>query len=257
MSTTRMPVLFVGHGSPMNAIEDNQYSRGWKEMGKNLRQPDAVVCISAHWETIGSQATGMEQPRTIHDFGGFPRPLFEMEYPAPGSPALAQRLREVINNTDVQIDLRWGLDHGTWSVLCHIFPLANIPVVQLSIDRSGDAQLNYDLGRQLKPLRDENILIIGSGNIVHNLGMLAWGEKPFDWAVDYDRRVKQWILDGEHDSIIHYEKHGSVAALAINSSEHYRPLLYVLGATEENEPVRFYNEDFFAGSISMRCVQVG
>ena len=257
MSTTRMPVLFVGHGSPMNAIEDNQFSQGWKEISKNIPRPDAIVCVSAHWESVGSQVTAMEKPRTIHDFGGFPRPLYEMLYPAPGSPTLAQHIIEIIQNTAVQPDLKWGLDHGTWSVLCHMFPEADVPVVQLSIDRSKDSTLNYELGRQLKALRDEKVLIVGSGNIVHNLGMIAWGGQPFDWALDFDQRVKQWILDGDHDAIVHFEKQGRAAAFAVNSSEHYLPLLYVLGASESGESVKFYNEEVWAGSISMRCVQVG
>jgi len=257
MDATRMPVLFIGHGSPMNAIEDNEFSRAWEEVGKKLPQPRAILCISAHWETQGTQVTAMEKPRTIHDFYGFPRPLFEVQYPAPGSPDLAQRVCNLVKESTIQPDLTWGLDHGTWSVLCRMYPNANVPVVQLSLDRTIDAAGHYALGQQLKDLRQAGVLILGSGNIVHNLRLMVWEDTAFDWAVDYDARVKGWILDGDHESIIHYEKYGSAAMLSVNSAEHYLPLLYILGLKEQDEPVGFFAEKLWGGSLSMRCVQIG
>jgi 4,5-DOPA dioxygenase extradiol len=257
MDATRMPALFIGHGSPMNAIEDNEFSRAWEEVGKKLPQPRAILCISAHWETQGAQVTGMEKPRTIHDFYGFPRQLFELQYPAPGSPELAQQVCNLVKESAIQPDLTWGLDHGTWSVLCRMYPNANIPVVQLSLDRTHEAEYHYELGRQLRELRQAGVLILGSGNIVHNLRLMVWEDTAFDWAVDYDARVKAWILDGDHDSIIHYEKYGSPAMLSVNSAEHYLPLLYILGLKEEGEPVGFFAEKIWSGSLSMRCVQIG
>ena len=257
MESTRMPVLFVGHGSPMNAIEDNEFSQGWQTAAKTLPRPRAIVCVSAHWETMGSAVTAMQKPRTIHDFGGFPRRLFEMEYPAPGAPELAGRIAKLVKSAPVKADHSWGLDHGTWSVLCRMYPQADIPVVQLSLDRSHDAAFNYQLGKELAELRQEGILIVGSGNIVHNLRVMVFEDAAFDWAVAYDAKVKQWILDGDHDSIIHYEKQGSMAALAVNSAEHYLPLLYVLALQQPDEPVSFFNDKVWGGSLSMRCVKIG
>jgi 4,5-DOPA dioxygenase extradiol len=257
MGTTRMPALFVGHGNPMNAIENNEFSQGWERMAKTLPRPKGIVCVSAHWETMGSAVTAMPKPRTIHDFGGFPRRLFEMEYPAPGAPELAQRIGKLVKSTQVKADQAWGLDHGTWSVLCRMYPQADIPVVQLSLDRSHEAAFNYQVGKELGELRHEGLLIVGSGNIVHNLRMVVFEEAAFDWAVDYDARVKQWILDGDHASIIHYEKQGPAAALSVNSAEHFLPLLYVLGMQEEGEPVSFFNSKVWGGSLSMRCVKIG
>lgn len=257
MSSTRMPVLFIGHGSPMNAIEDNNFSRAWEQAGEELPQPKAIVCVSAHWETRGTWITGMEKPRTIHDFGGFPRALYEMQYPAPGAPDLAKQICEQIKDTSVQLDQAWGLDHGTWSVLCRMFPQAKIPVLQISLDRSQEAPFHYELGGQLQQLRDEGILVVGSGNIVHNLRLVEWDAHAFDWAVDFDAQARRYILENDHQPLVQYEKLGRAAALSINSAEHYLPLLYVLGLKTEEDPVRFFNEDFVAGSLSMRCVQVG
>jgi 4,5-DOPA dioxygenase extradiol len=257
METTRMPVLFLGHGSPMNAIEDNEFSRGWEDAAKTLPRPKAIVCVSAHWETMGSAVTAVQKPRTIHDFGGFQRRLFEMEYPAPGAPELAHRINKLVKSTQVKADLAWGLDHGTWSVLCRMYPRADIPVVQLSLDRSRETAFNYQLGKELGELRQEGVLIVGSGNIVHNLRMMVFEDAAFDWAVEYDARVKQWILDGDHQSIIHYETQGSVASLSVNSAEHYLPLLYILGLQEEGESVSFFNDKIWGGSLSMRCVKIG
>ncbi len=257
MEPIRMPALFVGHGSPMNAIEDNEFSTAWSEAAAALPLPKAILCISAHWETQGSQVTAMDHPRTIHDFYGFPRPLFEKQYPAPGSPDLASTITKTIKIGAVKPDMSWGLDHGTWSVLCRMYPKADIPVVQLSLDRSQNADHQYQLGKQLRELRDQGVLIVGSGNIVHNLRLMVWEDAAFDWASEFDARVKQWILDNDHDPIIHYEKQGRAAALSINTAEHYLPLLYLLGLKEEAEPVNFFAEKVWGGSLSMRCVRIG
>jgi 4,5-DOPA dioxygenase extradiol len=253
----RMPLLFMGHGSPMNAIEDNEFSRSWIALGKTLPRPKAILCVSAHWESMGTQTTAMEKPRTIYDFYGFPPDLYEKTYPAPGSPALAGRILELLGTGGMSLDLKWGLDHGTWSVLSRLFPKAEIPVVQLSLDVNKNSQEHYELGRQLKPLRDEGILIMGSGNIVHNLRMVVFEDIAYDWAVAFDGMVKQSILDGNHDSLIQYHKLGREAALSINSAEHYKPLLYVLGAQDPGEPVSFFAEKVWGGSVSMRSVMIG
>ncbi len=252
-----MPVLFLGHGSPMNAIEDNEFSHSWEDAARQIPTPKAILCISAHWETQGSQVTAMAAPRTIHDFYGFPRPLFEKQYPAPGSPELANKVIQLIKKSNVSPDETWGLDHGTWSVLCRMYPQADIPVVQLSLDRETKNSQHYQLGKELQPLRQEGVLIIGSGNIVHNLRMMVWEDTAFDWAAEYDGKVKQWILDGDHESIIHYEKYGKAAMLAVNSAEHYLPLLYILGLKEKDEPISFFADKIWGGSISMRCVKFG
>jgi len=253
----RMPVLFVGHGSPMNAIEDNEFSRAWTAEGKALPAPKAILCVSAHWETEGTQVTAMEKPRTIYDFYGFPPELYAKTYPAPGSPELAQHVQNLLGADGFAPDLSWGLDHGTWSVLSRLFPGADVPVVQLSLDVTKTARQHYDLGKQLQPLRDEGVLIVGSGNIVHNLRMVVFEDTAYDWAVSFDGKVKQWILDDDHESIIDYSKQGREAALAVNSAEHYKPLLYALGAREPGEPVRFFAEKVWGGSVSMRSVRIG
>jgi 4,5-DOPA dioxygenase extradiol len=253
----KMPVLFVGHGSPMNAVEENEFSRGWREAGRDLPQPKGILCVSAHWETEGTQATAMDQPRTIYDFYGFPPELYATKYPAPGSPDLAKRVQELVEPETAALDQEWGLDHGAWSVLIRLFPKADIPVVQLSLDIHKNPQAHYDLGKRLSPLRDEGILIVGSGNIVHNLRMVEWSDTAFDWAVEFDAKVKQWILDDVHMPLIRYQDGGREAALAINSAEHYKPLLYALGAKEPGEPVSFFNEKVTMGSMSMRSLRIG
>lgn len=255
--TNRMPVLFLGHGSPMNAIENNEFSRAWIALGKTLPSPKAILCISAHWETEGTQVTAMAKPRTIYDFYGFPPELYAMKYTVPGSPEFARHVRDLVGEDRISPDLTWGLDHGTWSVLSRLFPKADVPVIQLSLDTIKSAQEHYDLGRQLQPLRDEKILIVGSGNIVHNLRVAVFDDTAYDWAVEFDGKVKQWILDDNHAAIIQYDKQGSQAALAVNSAEHYKPLLYALGAKEPGEPVSFFTEKVWGGSISMRSVRIG
>ncbi len=253
----RMPLFFVGHGSPMNAIEDNEFSRAWIAEGSALPDPKAILCISAHWESRGTQITAMEKPRTIYDFYGFPPELYAKTYPAPGSPDFAERVRTLVGPDEISPDLTWGLDHGTWSVLSRMFPNADVPVVQLSLDVNKSAQAHYDLGRQFRVLRNEGILIVGSGNIVHNLRMVVFEDIAFDWALEFDGVVRQAILDGNHEPLIHYNQGGHAAALSINSAEHYKPLLYVLGALEPGEPVHFFAEKVWGGSVSMRSLRVG
>ncbi len=256
-SQSKMPVLFIGHGSPMNAIEDNEFSRAWIEIGRMLPKPKVILCISAHWETNGTYVTAMENPITIHDFYGFPPMLYQQQYPAPGSPELTKLVQKTIDKTQVQLDFNWGLDHGTWSVLIRMFPLADIPVVQLSLDRTKPPAFHYELGKALNPLRDRGIMIVGSGNMVHNLGIMTWEDRVYDWAGKFDLTVKQLIETGDHESIINYEKFGKIANLAIPTNEHFLPLLYVLALKDEAESVSFFAEKVTFGSISMRCLKIG
>lgn len=256
-SQSKMPVLFIGHGSPMNAIEDNEFSRAWIKIGKQLPQPTTIVCVSAHWETNGAYVTAMEHPRTIHDFIGFPPALYQQQYPAPGSPELARLVQKTINKTKIQLDFDWGLDHGTWSVLIRMFPRADIPVVQMSLDRTKPPAFHYELGKALKPLRDRGILIIGSGNMVHNLGLMSRENGAYDWAVKFDQTLQRLIETDDHESIINYEKFGSAAKLAIPTNEHFLPLLYVLALKDETEAVSFFAEKVILGSISMRSLKIG
>lgn len=252
-----MPVVFLGHGSPMNAIEDNAFHRSWAELGARLPRPNAILCVSAHWETQGVGVTAMERPRTIHDFYGFPQALFDVQYPAPGDPALARRVASLLGSHRPTLDTAWGLDHGSWGVLTAMYPGADIPVVQLSLDMTQPGAYHYDAGRALKPLRDKGVLIVGSGNIVHNLRLFDW-RKPqqLDWAVRFDAAVKERIVSGEHGDLIAFERLGEDAALSINSREHYLPLLYVLGAADEGERASFLNEAVVS-SISMTSVVFG
>jgi 4,5-DOPA dioxygenase extradiol len=255
-SPLKMPALFVGHGNPMNAIEDNEFSRAWAEAAATLPRPDGILCVSAHWETPGSQVTAMARPRTIHDFGGFPRALFEYQYPSPGSPDLARLVQETVS-VPVALDQRWGLDHGTWSVLTRMFPKADVPVVQLSLDRAKSPAAHYELGQALKPLRNRGILIVGSGNIVHNLMLVRWEGGAFDWAVEFDETIRQLIVAGDHRAVVEYDRLGQNARLAIPTNEHYLPLLYVLGLKDESDDLRFFAEGVTMGSLSMRSVRLG
>ncbi|MBF0484913.1 MAG: 4,5-DOPA dioxygenase extradiol [Candidatus Omnitrophica bacterium] len=255
---TKMPVLFVGHGNPMNAIEDNEFSRSWIKAAKSLPKPRAILCISAHWETDDSTCvTAMEHPKMIYDFYGFPKPLYEKKYPAHGSPELAASLQKIVRKAHVQSDFDWGLDHGTWAVLCRMFPKADVPVVQLSLNRKEGAEFHYKLGQELKGLRREGVLIIGSGNMVHNLGRMSWEDAAFDWALKFDEQLKQLILSGDHASIINYKSLGSAADLSIPTNEHYLPLLYVLALQEKDDSITFFAEKITLGSISMRSVRIG
>ena len=260
MNASRMPALFFGHGNPMHAIQENEYTAAWNAIGRSLPRPRAILAVSAHWYPPATLVTAMERPRTIHDFGGFPKELFEVQYPASGDVALARRVRELLQPVDVGLDERWGLDHGTWSVLCHVYPQADIPVVQLSIDETQPARFHYEAGRRLAPLRDEGILVIGSGNLVHNLHTYAWGrhpQEPYEWAVRFEARARELMLAGEHEPLIEYETLGRDAMLSAPTPDHYLPLLYVLGTQQAGEAVSFPVEGVDGGSISMLTVQIG
>lgn len=252
-----MPVLFVGHGSPMNAIEDNEFSRNWRNISKKLPKPAAILCISAHWETKGTFVTAMEKPRTIHDFGGFPRALFEVQYPAPGSPAVAKQTKESITSTQVGLDHSWGLDHGTWSILQHLFPKADVPVLQLSLDYTKPPKWHYDLAKELTALRKKGVLIVGSGNMVHNLRMLDFRNfyAKIDWVEEINETFKKHISSRNHSSLINYSSLGNTAQMAIPTPEHYLPLLYILGLQGKNENATFFN-DVTTSTISMTSVLI-
>ena len=253
----RMPAVFVGHGSPMNAIEDNAYRRAWTALGERLPRPKSILCVSAHWETRGVGVTAMDAPKTIHDFYGFPQALFDVRYPAPGSPSLARRAAALLAAHAPVLDQEWGLDHGAWSVLVAMYSKADVPVVQLSIDTSKPGAYHYAIGQALAPLRDEGVLILGSGNIVHNLRQFDFrAQSQLDWAVRFDREVKQRIAAGAHGDLIAFDAMGADAQLAINSTEHYLPLLYVLGTQDSGDTVSFFN-DSVVSSISMTSVVVG
>ena len=258
---TPMPAIFFGHGNPLNAIRQNSYTEGWAKLGASIPRPKAILCISAHWYFPGTAVTGMPQPRTIHDFGGFPAELYQVEYPAPGSPELARRVRELLSPVSVGIDERsWGLDHGTWSVLCHVFPKADIPVVQLSIDEAKPPQFHYELAKRLASLRDEGVLVIGSGNIVHNLHTYAWGRhevEPFDWAVRFETQARDLLLSGNDTPLIDYEMLGRDAMLSAPTPDHYLPLLYVIALRRPDDRVTFPVEGFDGGSISMLTIRFG
>lgn len=248
------PVMFVGHGTPMNAIEDNEFTKGWKNAGQLLPRPKAILVVSAHWETKGTQVTAMKQPRTIHDFGGFPEKLFQQQYPAPGDPLLAGEIVEMVNKTKIEKDERWGLDHGTWSVLLPMFPKADIPVLQLSIDYTQGPQYHFDLAKQLAALRKKGVLIVGSGNIVHNLSNFTMKDIAYDWAVEFDAKIKEAIDKEDFASLINYQKFGQSAKLAVPTNEHYLPLLYIAALKEKNDKTIYFNEKTTLGSISMRSV---
>lgn len=244
----------------MNALLRNRYTDAWAEIGLKLPRPRAILSISAHWFVPETGVTVATAPRTIHDFGGFPRELYQVLYPAPGDPDLARRVQKLLAPLPVRLDETWGLDHGTWSVLCHVFPQADVPVVQLSVDETQPASFHYELGRKLAPLRDEGVLIVGSGNLVHNLHTYAWGRHaadPFDWAIRFEQQAREMLVAGEHRPLINYEKLGRDAALSIPTPDHYLPLLYVVATRQSQEPISFPVEGVDGGSISMLCVQVG
>ncbi|OIO68264.1 MAG: 4,5-DOPA dioxygenase extradiol [Zetaproteobacteria bacterium CG12_big_fil_rev_8_21_14_0_65_55_1124] len=248
-----MPAMFVGHGNPMNTIVDSTYRRTWQALGKSLPRPAATLCISAHWETDGCYVSGSQAPDTIHDFYGFPQALFDVSYPAPGSPGLAQRVHDAL--PDVLIDAQRGLDHGVWSVLLPMFPDADIPVVQLSLDRSKPAEFHYAMGRRLAFLRRCGILIVASGNIVHSLRDVVWQEAArYDWAIEFDERIRDLIVTGNQDAIIHYEKLGEAARRSVPTNEHFLPLLYILGMQQPEERLSFFNDSVSMGSLSMRSL---
>jgi 4,5-DOPA dioxygenase extradiol len=256
----RMPAIFFGHGNPMNALQHNDWTQAWSTIGSSITRPRAVLCISAHWYLPATLVTAMPEPRTIHDFGGFPPELYEVQYRAPGLPQLARRVQELLAPLPVELDHSWGLDHGTWSVLQHVFPEADVPVVQLSIDETQPAAFHFEIGERLAPLRDEEILIMGSGNLVHNLHAYAWGRhapEPYDWAVRFEAMAKQLMAAGDFEPLVNYESLGRDALLAIPTPDHYLPLLYVIGTKREHDAITFPVEGVDGGSISMLAVQVG
>ncbi|MDW3212284.1 MAG: 4,5-DOPA dioxygenase extradiol [Reichenbachiella sp.] len=253
----KMPTLFVGHGNPMNAILENDITRGWQEMGKGLK-PKAILCISAHWQTKGTMVTMTPKPRTIHDFGGFPKALFDVQYPAPGSPEMAAEVIQEVKKTTVEEDHEWGLDHGTWSVLIKMFPEADVPVFQLSLDYKQGPQYHYELAQELKALRKKGVLIVGSGNIIHNLRMARWdSDEPYDWALNFDQKTKEWIENNDYSTLINYSKIGQEAMLSIPTNEHYLPMLYTLALRDEKETLTFFNESILMGSMAMRSFVIG
>lgn len=256
----RVPAIFFGHGNPMNALMDNDYTRGWRRIGERTPVPRAILAISAHWYVPQTGVTISAAPRTIHDFGGFPREMYEIQYPAPGDPDLARRVQTMLSPLPVQLDDTWGLDHGTWAVLCHVYPEARIPIVQLSIDETQPPAFHFEIGRRLAALRDEGILIVGSGNLVHNLHAYSWGRhmsEPYDWAVRFEEKAKQMMLAGEHGQLIEYPKLGQDAMLSIPTPDHFLPLLYVIATRQKDEATSFPVEGVDGGSISMLAVQVG
>lgn len=263
--TNRMPVLFVGHGSPMNAIEDNEFSRGWREIGRTLPKPNAILCVSAHWETRGTLVTAMEKPPTIHDFGGFPRALFEAQYPAPGSPWLATEAKDAVKGAAVAFDDNWGLDHGCWSVMKQMFPEADVPVIQMSLDYTKPAQYHYDLASELGPLREKGVLIVGSGNMVHNLArVVIKGNSisdfnlPFglDWALEANALFKKLIDENHHQELVNYLALGQAVKLAVPTPEHYLPMLYALALKGEDEAITYFNDKPLAGSLTMTSLRI-
>lgn len=260
-TTDQMPVLFLGHGSPMNAIEENEFVRGFREVGKSVPKPQAILVISAHWETKGTFVTAMEQPRIIYDFGGFPPELYRVKYPAPGSPELARKTKNIIQKTEVGLDQSWGLDHGAWSVVKHLYPNADVPVIQMSLDYSQPPQYHYDLAKELASLRKKGVLIIGSGNMVHNLRMVAWDKFnvdnfSYDWALEASEKMKRYIVNGDHNPLIRYGAQGKSFELAIPSPDHYLPLLYALALKGEDEKVTLFNDKAVAGSLTMTSVKI-
>lgn len=260
MKTDKMPILFLGHGSPMNAIEENEFVEGFRQIGAEIPRPDVILCISAHWETRGTFVTSMEKPETIHDFGGFPKELYEIEYPAPGSPRMAREVIEIVAKTKIEPDYQWGLDHGAWSVIKHLYPDASVPVVQLSLDYTKPAEYHYQLAQELSPLREKGVLIIGSGNMIHNLRRAAWDKLndqfAYDWAIQADTLMKKYIQEESHQELINYTAQGEPFRLAIPTPEHYLPLLYILALKEKQESITLFNDKIVAGSLSMTSLKI-
>lgn len=260
-NTEKMPVLFLGHGSPMNAIEENQFVTGFQNLAKTLPQPNAILCISAHWFTYGTKVTAMEMPRTIHDFGGFPQALFDVQYPAKGSPELAVETKQLLMPIAVELDEHWGLDHGVWSVIKHLYPDANVPVIQLSIDYTKPAQYHFDLAQKLSALRTKGILIVGSGNIIHNLRLVDFpnlnkDNYGYDWAIEARETINAFLLDGNFKPLIDFEKQSRALQLAIPTPEHYLPLIYTLGLKGKQEKLSLFNDKLLGGSLSMTSVKI-
>ncbi|MFZ4456338.1 MAG: 4,5-DOPA dioxygenase extradiol [Bacteroidales bacterium] len=258
----KLPVLFVGHGSPMNAIEHNDLTDNWRKLGVEMPRPSAILSISAHWETKGTQVTVMQKPPTIHDFGGFPKALFDVQYPADGLPELAYEIKSIIESENIELSDRWGLDHGTWSILNHLYPDANIPVVQLSLDYYKSPQQHFDFAKQLTTLRRKGVLILCSGNIVHNLRMVAWDkmnepEYGYEWAIEANEKVKQLVKANDFEALVNYISLGMEMQLAVPTPDHFLPLLYLLAMKEENEEIEFFNDRLMMGSLSMLSMKLG
>ncbi len=261
-STDKMPVLFLGHGSPMNAIEENEFVTGFRNVARDIPKPNAILCVSAHWETRGTMVTAMEHPVTIHDFGGFPKELYDVQYPAPGSPALAKQTQELVKKTEVKLDDKWGLDHGAWSVIKHLYPKADVPVIQMSLDYYQGPRYHYELAKELAALRKKGVLIIGSGNMVHNLRMVAWDKLNtdnygYDWALEAREKMNHFILDGDHASLVDYSAQGKPFRLSVPTPEHYLPLLYALAQQEKDDAVTLFNDKAVGGSLTMTSVKIG
>ena len=260
-NTPKMPVLFLGHGSPMNAIEQNEFVRGFRNSVKGIPKPSAILCVSAHWETKGTFVTAMQKPATIHDFGGFPKALFDQQYPAPGSPELALMTKNLIKKTQVGLDEKWGLDHGAWTVIKHLYPNADVPIIQMSLDYYQTPQYHYELAKELASLRNKGVLIIGSGNLVHNLGLVAWDKMnadnySYDWATEASDKMKKFILSNDHKSLINFRNQGKSFDMAIPTPEHFLPLLYTLALKDENEKISLFNDKAVAGSLTMTSVKI-
>lgn len=261
-SSGKMPVLFLGHGSPMNAIEENEFVQGFRKTAQSFEKPAAVLCISAHWETRGTHVTAMDFPRTIHDFGGFPKELFEVQYPAPGSPELARNTKNLVQSTEIELDEKWGLDHGAWSVIKHMYPDAGVPVIQMSLDYTKHPVWHYELAKELAKLREKGVLIVGSGNMVHNLRRVAWDklnaeEFGYDWAIEASTKMKEFILDRNHQPLIDFSSQGKAFHLAIPTPEHYLPLLYSLALSGNKEEIELFNDKAVTGSLTMTSVKIG
>ncbi len=261
-STDKMPVLFLGHGSPMNAIEENEFVTGFRNVAREIPKPNAILCVSAHWETRGTMVTAMEHPVTIHDFGGFPKELYDVQYPAPGSPELAKETKELVKKAEVKLDEKWGLDHGAWSVIKHLYPKADVPVIQMSLDYYQGPQYHYELAKELASLRNKGVLIIGSGNMVHNLRMVAWDklntdDYGYDWALEAREKMKHFILDDDHKALINYSAQGKPFQLSVPTPEHYLPLLYTLALKEKGDEISLFNDKAVGGSLTMTSVKIG
>lgn len=259
--TAKMPVLFLGHGSPMNAIEENEFVQGFRKVGKEIPKPNAIIVVSAHWETNGTFVTAMEKPKTIHDFGGFPKELYEVQYPAAGNPELAKEVKSKVKKAEVGLDVNWGLDHGAWSVVKHLYPNADVPVIQMSLDYRQSPQYHFELSRELSSLRKQGVLIIGSGNMVHNLRMVDWRrldevDYGYEWAVEASEKMKKFIFSGDYNHLINYQSQGKEFNLAVPTPEHYLPLLYALALKEESENVTLFNDKAVGGSLTMTSVKI-
>jgi len=256
---TKTPLLFVGHGSPMNAIEENRFVAGWREIALSVVKPVAILCISAHWETKGTFVTAMQNPKTIHDFGGFPKELYNIQYPAPGSPEFAKETKKLVKFTNIELDQEWGLDHGCWSVIRHMYPLADVPVFQMSLDYYQQGRYHFDLAGELRLLRERGVLIIGSGNIVHNLRMVDWNnpESGYDWALEANEGIKDMIVTQDYDKLTRIKELSQAYRLAVPTPEHFNPLLYIMGLKEKGEDISFFNDALVMGSIAMTSVKIG